>query len=341
MEYDQELTYFHAACLAHDAVDVFSTLSDCALEPRSHLASQVGISKNNDSHKLDAYLKTGEDFNESVFRTAYGLRGLGMPLKGLKGNVSNLSHYTLQKFQLENINPNKIFVCAAGVENHSEFVDLVSEKLSFIQSAQGQRTSQREASQYVGGEVRNLTQDNSVALALVFQSVNWTSSDLAALNVLNTLLNGSRLQANLLSKNHYIDSARSINFNFSDSGLFGLRVSGAANQAQNVLNETIRTLKDLATPVSADELSRAKNALKVSIACALQRQCDRLEEAVKNQKTFGKVAFDNYFSEIDKVTADQVAKAVQKVLSSAPTFVAQGGEVNKLQSYDQIRNALK
>jgi len=40
-------------------------------------------------------LKTGEEFNENVFRTAYGLNGLGLPLKGLKGNVGNLSHYVL------------------------------------------------------------------------------------------------------------------------------------------------------------------------------------------------------------------------------------------------------
>jgi hypothetical protein len=35
------------------------------------------------------------------------------------------------------------------------------------------------------------------------------------------------------------------------------------------LNETIKTLKDLTTPVSADELARAKSALKISIASAL------------------------------------------------------------------------
>jgi processing peptidase subunit beta len=40
-------------------------------------------------------LKTGEGFNDAVFRTAFGLKGLGLPLKGLKGNVGNLSSYVL------------------------------------------------------------------------------------------------------------------------------------------------------------------------------------------------------------------------------------------------------
>ena len=87
MEYDQENTYFKASCLSHDVVDVFSMVSDCALEPRSTLAAQVGVSKNEDSHKLDNYLKTGEAFNEAIFQTAFGLKNLGLPLKGLKGNV--------------------------------------------------------------------------------------------------------------------------------------------------------------------------------------------------------------------------------------------------------------
>lgn len=53
MDYDHETSYFRANCLAHDAVDVFNMVSDCALEPRSVIAAQVGISKNEESHKLD------------------------------------------------------------------------------------------------------------------------------------------------------------------------------------------------------------------------------------------------------------------------------------------------
>jgi len=138
MEYDQESAYFGAHCLAHDVVDVFGVVADCALEPRSVVTANVGAAKNVETHKLDAYLKTGESFNNAIFKTAYGLKGLGLPLKGLSGNVGNLNHYTLQKFQLENITPNKIYVCGAGIENHGEFVDLVADKLSHIPAVVGE-----------------------------------------------------------------------------------------------------------------------------------------------------------------------------------------------------------
>jgi len=70
-------------------------VADCALEPRSVLASEIGKSKNEENHKLDSFLQTGELFNETVFKTAYGVTGLGLPMKGLRGNVDNLHSYQL------------------------------------------------------------------------------------------------------------------------------------------------------------------------------------------------------------------------------------------------------
>lgn len=167
---------------------------------------------------------------------------MGLPLNGLKHNYKNLTSHTLQKFQLENINPKRIFVCAAGVENHQEFVDLVQSKLSFIPGVQGE-VKTREASEYIGGENRVNTESNEVTLALAFQSVPWRHEDIFAFQVLNTLLGSSssfstggpgkgmhaRTTKNLLNKLHYVDSANAINFNFSDTGLFGLAVTGPSS----------------------------------------------------------------------------------------------------------------
>jgi len=98
MEYNQETAFFKAHCLAHDVVDVFKMMADCAIEPRSVVAANVGINKNNNSHKLATKLNHGEDLSNEIFRTAYGLKGLGMPLLGLKGNVNNLNANVLQSF---------------------------------------------------------------------------------------------------------------------------------------------------------------------------------------------------------------------------------------------------
>jgi len=193
-------------------------------------------------HQLEAMFKTGHLINDTLFQTAFGNRGLGMPLHGLSHNYKYLHAHVLQKFQLENINPNRIFVAAAGIENHQEFVDLVESKLSFIPSVQGS-APQREAAQYMGGENRNQTDENNVTLALAFKSAPWGSKDVFTLQVLNALLGTStsfsaggpgkgmhsRSSTNLLNKHSFVDSAHTLNFNFSDAGLFGLSVTGSAS----------------------------------------------------------------------------------------------------------------
>jgi processing peptidase subunit alpha len=350
MDYDHENAYFKANCLQHDVVDIFNMMADCALEPRSVVAANAAMDKMHFQHELEAYLKTGHLINDTLFQTAYGNHGLGLPLHGLTHNYKYLHAHVLQKFQLENINPNRIFVSAAGIENHQEFVELVESKLSFIPAATG-NTAQRQPAEYTGGENRNQTDENNITLALAFRSVPWTSSDIFALQVVSTLLGTSnawtgnsrlhnRSASNILNKHSFVDAVNTLNFNFSDTGLFGLSVTGSASNAHQLLEVTTSELKGLTT-ISKEELQRAKNATKSNILTALQRQTDRLEETVKNVKAYGKVVHHSYADQIESVTADQIANVVGKIISSRPTFIAEGGEVATLPSLDRIENLVK
>jgi len=184
----------------------------------------------------------GEDLNDSIMRTAYGLQGLGMPLQGVKDNFMRLSTGTIQRFQAEHLHPEKIYVCAAGVDDHSEFVKLVESKLSFLPTNAGQ-AKKRAVSEYRGGESRNETGADEVTLALAFKSGAWRDGDVYAFQVLNTLLGSSasfstggpgkgmhsRATKHLLNRLSYVDSANALCTCFSDSGLFGLILSGPSN----------------------------------------------------------------------------------------------------------------
>jgi len=351
MDYDQENTYFKAHCLQHDVVDIFNMMADCALEPRSVVAANAAMDKVSHQHELEELIHTGVAFNDALLKTAFGLNGLGMPLYGLHHNYKYLSAHVLQKFQLENINPNRIIVAAAGIESHQEFVELAESKLSFIPSVQG-NVSHREAASYQGGESRNHTDSNEITLGLAFRSAPWRSGDIFALQVINALLGSTttatgepgiigRTTTNLLNKHSFIDSANTINFNFSDAGLFGLQVTGSASNATEVLDALTSELKRLTDKIPQDELQRAKNIAKANILTALERQKDRLEEAAKNVKIFGRVVFQHYADQIDQVTADQISSLVAAILSTQPTLIAEGGEVIRLPSYERIQNLVK
>jgi len=174
-----------------------------------------------------------------------------------------------------------------------------------------------------------------------------------AYNIVNYLIGSScaetstrslhtRSLKNILHNEKYsfIDSAHAINFNFSDSGLFGLCLTGAASKGNEVLQVLIEQLNALRN-INADELARAKAALKTHILTAMERQSDRIEESVRNVKTFGSVKCHDYDKVIDAVSLSQVQNAVSRVLTSHPTFIAEGSDVSKLQSLEKIISALK
>mmetsp|Transcript_24358 Transcript_24358/g.21509 ORF Transcript_24358/g.21509 Transcript_24358/m.21509 type:complete len:497 (+) Transcript_24358:73-1563(+) len=351
MDYDQESAYFKAHCLQHDVIDIFNMMADCALEPRSATSANVAMDKAQWTHKLAEYLATGQEVSDNLLKTAFGVKGLGMPINGLKNNIGNLHANVLQKFQLENINPNKVYIVGAGIENHQEFADLCEAKLSFIPQVTGD-VKQREASEYIGGEHRNQTTDNDITIALAFESVSWTHEDVFAFQVLNNLMGSSasfstggpgkgmhsRATTNLLNKLAYVDNANTINFNFSDTGLFGLTLGGPSSQAQEILRTLVGEIRGLAEPIPQEELQRAKNITKSNILMAMERQKDRAEEAIKNVRTFGRLTFQDYANNVDQVTGDQINNAVRKLFNKRPTLIASGGQVNTLPSLDAIQN---
>lgn len=175
---------------------------------------------------------------DCLARTAWGFGGLGMPILGLPANTGFLNATTLQKFQMRNITPNRVFIGAAGVENHQEFVDLVAQKLSFMPAMDPTSAIERERAVYRGGEVRNGTHGNTTDMAVCFNGSSWVEEDMLALQVANVLVGDSNAFAEAIHRaqvsrssgvtgsHNFVDSFGGINWNFRDAGLFGVRISG-------------------------------------------------------------------------------------------------------------------
>lgn len=76
-----------------------------------------------------------------------------------------------------------------------------------------------------------MTEANNIHLVLAFEGAN--HKDAIPLAIAEEILgNGrklGRIQKNILSKHVYIDGAQTINSNFSDTGLFGLKLSGSSS----------------------------------------------------------------------------------------------------------------
>lgn len=114
-KYNNENIFYRINCLSHDVIDVFSMLVDCAFEPRNVVACSVGKFRNEEAHSLDAHTGGNLKFNDHIYHTAFGGKGLGNPLGGRRSNVSNLSAQVIQKFQLTNFTNDRIVISATGI----------------------------------------------------------------------------------------------------------------------------------------------------------------------------------------------------------------------------------
>lgn len=149
MEYNRENSYYHAYCLAHDVVDVYSMVADSAFEPKNYVSTSVGMYKNANSHKLETFLGSNEIFQDNIYQAAFGKKTLGNPVQGSRSNVNYLNTQVIQKFQAATLSPKRIVIAAAGVESHEEFVDVVNDK--FNSTLLPNPSTEREAATYVGG----------------------------------------------------------------------------------------------------------------------------------------------------------------------------------------------
>jgi len=350
MNYDQESMYFKGHCIEYDTIDMFQMMVDIALEPRSVLAANVAKSKNAKSHDLHNHLSkfdpSAED-EELLLRTAFGYNTLGMPRLGMVGNIGNLDARCLQQFIMDNITPKKCIISASGVKNHTEYVELVKERLGDV-LAVPEHHYERKAAEYIGGEYRTWTESPLTSIQVAFQSVPWGHADVPVFQLVQEIMgsahafgksNSGRAHQAIVD-NGFVDTVSGINSNFSDTGLFGININGAGSHSADLLKVAIEQLDALRRPLDETELVRAKNNLKMSFMLAMESSGDRLEEVARNYQSHGSLTLWKHCQAIDAVTSEQINSAVSRALQGKPTMVVTGGSINMVPSMTDVSRQL-
>lgn len=249
--------------------------------------------------------------------------------------MGNIDARMLQQFVMDNITPRKCLIVASGIKNHKEYVDLVKERLGdLLPVAEHEHT--RAPSEYLGGEYRNWSETPATQITLAFESCAWSSDDVSTYSVMNELLNSSNVRHN----HNFVDGASAVNCNFSDSGLFGLTIEGPGSHSAELMSVVTEELNSLRSNIDEAALNRAKNALKMNVLQSMENSSDRLEEIAKNFMTFGDLTFHQYVDKIDAVSAADVNRVANQVLSGKPTLLVQGGAINLVPSVTDVARQL-
>jgi len=194
--------------------------------------------------------------------------------------------------------------------------------------------------QYTGGA--HLSDDDQLAhsahVAIGFGSEGWNSADLVPITVLQTLLGGggafssggpgkgmhSRLYTDVMQQYHYVENCVAFNEQHSNGGLFGIYLSGAAQDAGKLV-EIARAQFAGLTKFSAEEVSRAKNSLKGTICTHSDNPRVLMEDIGRQLLMSGTVqTAADFASQIDKVTEADLVRVAKKLVSQPVTYVVHG-----------------
>lgn len=156
-----------------------------------------------------------------------------------------------------------------------------------------------------------------------------------ALVVMNTILGGSftsRLNNNLREVHGYTYGASS-RFAFRPiSGSFSASSSVQTEVTDKALSEFFNELNGIREPIPADELNRGKNLVALSYPGNFQSVAEvagQLDEMI--QYNLPDSYFDNYVSNVLKVTSDEVTSAAKKYIVPSQMVVVVVGDKAKIE----------
>ena len=287
---------------------------------------------------------------DAVQMAAYKGSSMGNTHYCPEADVDKIDQETIVNYKNKHFYGDNCYVTAAGYE-HDAFVKLVEEK--FHNVPKGVK-SVMEKSKFVGGMFRNerLLKEPFIKIAIAFEVGGWEDKMLVPTCVLQQLLGGgssfsaggpgkgmyTRLYREVLNQNHWVESAEAFMTVHDDSGIMGIDAACPPEYASNMIRVIIAQLTKLAySPVSDEELGRAKKMLKSMMMMQLESRLVNCEDIARQMASYGfRETPDSVCQKIDAVTKDDLIAVAQRLLLTPPAVGCIGHDLSKMPEYDLI-----
>jgi predicted Zn-dependent peptidase len=345
MNYNQEFLNYSGYFLAHDTYELLQLLSDTVLDEKTIMDEEAAQWRIDHYWKLrDVTITPKARLDELWLSTAYGYTGYGMPLSGFESNFQNLGYYYLNLFRKTYITPDRIIVWGAGIQSHEELVDAASPYFHHIDSIKGKP---RAASQYIGGDFRELADLPATHVSLSFHGFSSNDPSLYSASVLKNVIGKSNTGVHNRANTHFHEKYEGLLYlepdqvNFEDTGNFKINFAASNDKIQAVAEGVIKELQDLAN-ITEQEVTRAKNSLIRTTTREHLNPAYRLSKAAQGLSQFGTLeTLSDKIKHIENVTLDSVKATAAKLLKTRPTVVAIGGNIHAVPTADTFQSKLR
>lgn len=338
----REFTSFYAKMLKADvelAMDVIADILQNSTFPEAELLKERDVVIQEIKQSID----TPDDIIfDYLQETAFPNQAIGRPILGPEEKVRTFTADHLNSYLKTNYAAENMLVCAVGNIEHDDFVKIVSNRFSELQS---KVSFVHEDQIYQGGftvESRDIEQAH---ILLGFRSFPYYDKRYYPCMILSNILGGatsSRLFQEIREKRGLVYSIYSFANSHTQSGLLGIYAGTGRNDIKAlmpVVCDEIRKLCD--EKVDEKELSRAKIQMKAGMMMALESSSSVAEVLARQILIYNKaIPIDEMVERINAVTLDDIQSAAQHIFSSNPCYNLIGAVENYV-GFDEFKSMLK
>jgi predicted Zn-dependent peptidase len=257
---------------------------------------------------------------------------LGLPILGTKQTVSRLDRDQLFAYHNDRFHGGNIVFSAAGNLDHDRFAEEVAGKFS---SLAGGETLHEQAAPEASARIilRNKKSLEQVQICLGVPAPRITDENRYATLILNTVLGGgmsSRLFQTIREERGMAYSIYSDLSPYRDTGTLLVYAGTSAGKALEVVDLILAEFRNLKeTPLTTEELTRAKDQLKGNILLALESSNSRMANLARQEMYFHEFfTVDEVIARIDAVDSAQVQAMAQRLFDPERIAVTLLGRLN-------------
>jgi len=283
--------------------------------------------------------------------TAFQGTGLAQTVYGTKASISSITSADLASFVKTYYTGPRVVVSAAGAVQQAEVAALADKYFGSLPSAPPAGFAPKtDVAAFIGSDIR-VREDtiNHAHVAVAVQTGGFTDPHYFPLLVLQNILGsysgkspfGTNVFSGLgrrLAEEHLAIKAEAFTLTYKDTGLFGVHVITEPTKAQLTLYWVMYELARLGNNVSAEEVAKAKAALKTAYLAKLDTAPAVSADIGKQILGFGrKIAPVEVFARIDAVDAATVKQTGLEFIDDQELAVSSLGNVYEVPDYNWLR----
>lgn len=311
----KELVSYNTKVLDATLPRAFDVLADMVLHP-TFRPEDIEKEKGVILEELKSEVDNPEYMVHELFsRSFYPRHALGRSILGTKDTIRSFDQAFLQDYFRRYYNAGNITITAAGRLQHRCMVELVADRFAVLRKETTPIAADTPRT-HPAITVRVKKSLEQVHLVMGVPSYSMSHPLRYAAYIMSTLLGGgmsSRLFQNVREKRGLAYSVFCESSFYRDCGCLAVYAGTSAESLPEVVRLVLQEFRDLKQErVGDDELRRAKDYLKGSIALSLESTSSRMQNLARQALYYDRfLSIDEMVERVESVTADQVQQVAQ------------------------------